>query len=112
MNIYSRGRTLPQLNRSELSSSTPNNLNLFDDESVVTRLDKKLKDLEYKRNNVVLEKVESPPTVPVVADNDNSNNKTENQINTNTKTASTPTTTTTAKSTRTGRQLTSNQKGF
>ena len=62
LHIYSRGRTLPTLKPAEFSS-TPSNLNLFDDESVISRLDKKLKHLEIKRNNVVLEKVE-PKTSP------------------------------------------------
>ena len=50
LNIYSRGRTLPQLKPSELASSQSlTNLNLFDDESVVTRLDKKLKERMWKK---------------------------------------------------------------
>ena len=51
LNIYSRGRTLPQLKPSELASSQSlTNLNLFDDESVVTRLDKKLKERMYQKD--------------------------------------------------------------
>ena len=45
-------------------SSTPNNLDSLgvggEEEDVVTRLDKKLKDLEIKRGKVLLEKVEMP----------------------------------------------------
>ena len=51
LNIYSRGRTLPQLKPSELASSQSlTNLNLFDEESVVTRLDKKLKERMCKKD--------------------------------------------------------------
>ena len=98
LNIYSRGRTLPQLKHSAISSSTPNNLNLFDNESVVTRLDKKLKDLELKRNSVVLDKVESSPAMSEQSKarvaSSRARSSSENRTS------------------RTGRQLTSNQKGF
>ena len=78
------------------------NLNLFDEESVVTRLDKKLKDLEIKRNSVVLEKVDHPKPV------DNLNSKRigsskmiEKEVNA----------TTISTYSNMGRQLTSNLKG-
>ena len=63
LHIYSRGRKLPTLKPKEFSS-TPNNLDSLgvggEEEDVVTRLDKKLKDLEIKRGKVLLEKVEMP----------------------------------------------------
>ena len=62
LHIYSRGRKLPTLKPKEFSS-TPSNLDGvgIEEEDVVERLDKKLKDLEMKRMKVLLEKVESPP---------------------------------------------------
>ena len=64
LHIYSRGRKLPTLKPKEFSS-TPSNLNNLgvggvEEEDVVTRLDKKLKDLEIKRSKVLLEKVDIP----------------------------------------------------
>ena len=64
LHIYSRGRKLPTLKPKEFSS-TPSNLNTLgvggaEEEDVVTRLDKKLKDLEIKRSKVLLEKVDIP----------------------------------------------------
>ena len=76
-------------------SSTPGNLNLFDDESVVTRLDKKLKDLEIKRNNVVLDKVETGKATN--SDNEPTDKKSAKDDNIIVRTN--------------GRQLTTNQKG-
>ena len=106
LHIYSRGRTLPQLKSSEISSSmtkrtefssTPSNLNLFDEESVVTRLDKKLKDLEIKRNSVVLDKVEGLKAVNLEEEPRNKTSAKEDKSNVIVRTN--------------GRQLTSNQKG-
>ena len=59
LHIYSRGRKLPTLKPKEFSS-TPSNLDGvgIEEEDVVERLDKKLKDLEMKRMKVLLEKVE------------------------------------------------------
>ena len=60
LHIYSRGRKLPTIKHKEFSS-TPSNLDTLgvsSEEDVVTRLDKKLKDLEIKRSKVRLEKVE------------------------------------------------------
>ena len=79
-------------------SSTPSNLNLFDEESVVTRLDKKLKDLEIKRNSVVLEKVEGLKAVNLEEEPRNKTSSAkEDKSNVIVRTN--------------GRQLTSNQKG-
>lgn len=58
LHIYSRGRKLPTIKHKEFSS-TPSNLDTLgvsSEEDVVTRLDKKLKDLEIKRSKVLLEK--------------------------------------------------------
>ena len=62
LHIYSRGRKLPTIKHKEFSS-TPSNLDKLgvgSEDDVVTRLDKKLKDLEIKRSKVLLEKVELP----------------------------------------------------
>ena len=62
LHIYSRGRKLPTIKHKEFSS-TPSNLDklgVSSEDDVVTRLDKKLKDLEIKRSKVLLEKVELP----------------------------------------------------
>ena len=62
LHIYSRGRKLPTIKHKEFSS-TPSNLDTLgvsSEEDVVTRLDKKLKDLEIKRSKVLLEMVELP----------------------------------------------------
>ena len=79
-------------------SSTPSNLNLFDEESVVTRLDKKLKDLEIKRNNVVLDKVETSKS-----------NNSEDEPNNNKTSAKDDNSNVIVRTN--GRQLTTNQKG-
>ena len=48
LHIYSRGR-LPSLK----PSASAGNLNLFSEDSVVTRLDHKLKEMETKRGNLL-----------------------------------------------------------
>ena len=103
---------MPTLKPAEFSS-TPNNLNLFDDESVISRLDKKLKHLEIKRNNVVLEKVEpktSPKQEPTSSNSEQINTKDEAKVETKSVDSEDNKTVNTVVR-NTGRQLTSNQKG-
>ena len=75
LHIYSRGRKLPTIKHKDFSS-TPSNLDklgVSSEEDVVTRLDKKLKDLEMKRSKVLLEKVELPVTTENVSGAENKN---------------------------------------
>ena len=75
LHIYSRGRKLPTIKHKEFSS-TPSNLDklgVSSEEDVVTRLDKKLKDLEIKRSKVLLEKVELPAPTETVSGSENRN---------------------------------------